>query len=138
MISALQLPSDGSAGGLPLSRAACLECLVLPGSWAGSPTAASAESSGARAKQSSACTRELAVFHGSADGRVSCAGKYAAEQSGAKVVDPKPYFVGSLQETAKKYPHIGNTIPAVGYSPQQVRAAAGNCLRPSAAELKLM
>ena len=49
-----------------------------------------------------------------------CAGKFAAEQYGAKVVDPKPYFVGSLRKLLQKYPHDFSTIPAIGYSPQEV------------------
>lgn len=49
------------------------------------------------------------------------AGKYAAEQHNANVVDPKPHFVGSLKDTLQKYPHIGSTIPAMGYSPEQVQ-----------------
>jgi hypothetical protein len=47
------------------------------------------------------------------------AGKVAAEKYGAEVVDPRPYFVGTLKSTLDKYPHIGTTIPAMGYSPQQ-------------------
>ncbi|BDA51142.1 hypothetical protein COCOBI_18-0170 [Coccomyxa sp. Obi] len=49
------------------------------------------------------------------------AGKYAAEQHDANVVDPKPHFVGSLKDTLQNYPHIGSTIPAMGYSPEQVK-----------------
>ena len=36
------------------------------------------------------------------------------------MVDPHPYAVGTLKETFKKFPHIRDTVPAMGYSPQQV------------------
>ena len=36
------------------------------------------------------------------------------------MVDPHPYAVGTLKETYKKFPHIRDTVPAMGYSPQQV------------------
>ncbi|CAK0779482.1 hypothetical protein CVIRNUC_004785 [Coccomyxa viridis] len=48
------------------------------------------------------------------------AGKYAAEANDAQIVDPREYYQGSLKRTLKKYPHIGKTIPAMGYSAKQV------------------
>ncbi len=57
-----------------------------------------------------------------------CPGKFAAEQHGAKIVDPKPYFVGSLKKLLQKYPHDFCTIPAIGYSPQQVGLCHHNLL----------
>jgi len=51
------------------------------------------------------------------------AGKYAADANDAEIVDPREYYQGSLRRTLKKYPHIGKTIPAMGYSPQQVCAS---------------
>ena len=51
------------------------------------------------------------------------AGKYAADANKAEIVDPREYYQGSLRRTLKKYPHIGKTIPAMGYSPQQVCAS---------------
>jgi predicted GTPase len=49
------------------------------------------------------------------------AAKVAAERYGAAVsVDPKPYAKGTIKETFHKYPHIGRTLPAMGYSAQQV------------------
>ena len=47
------------------------------------------------------------------------AGRIAAEEVGATVVDPHPYAVGSIKEAFEKYRHIRDTIPAMGYSPQQ-------------------
>eukprot|EP00884_Botryococcus_braunii_P019698 jgi/Botrbrau1/6411/Bobra.49_1s0028.2 len=48
------------------------------------------------------------------------AGKYAVEKFGAELVDPRPFLKGSLRKTYQKYRHIGKTIPAMGYSPQQI------------------
>jgi len=49
------------------------------------------------------------------------AGTLAAEKYGAEeTVDPRPYAVGSIAETLKKYPHIGNLLPAMGYGHLQI------------------
>ncbi len=49
------------------------------------------------------------------------AGMIAATTFGAaEVVDPRPYAVGSLQETYARYPHMGPVVPAMGYSPSQI------------------
>ena len=55
-----------------------------------------------------------------ADAAPCHAGKYAAEANDAQIVDPREYYQGSLKRTLKKYPHIGKTIPAMGYSAKQV------------------
>jgi predicted GTPase len=48
------------------------------------------------------------------------AGIVAAQRFGAaEIVDPKPYAVGDLVETFKKYPHIENLLPAMGYGEKQ-------------------
>lgn len=49
------------------------------------------------------------------------AGVIAAKQFGAKLVDPRPFAVGSILKTYEKYPHIGNLLPAMGYSEQQIK-----------------
>ncbi len=50
------------------------------------------------------------------------AGMVAAEKFGAAdVVDPRPYTVGTITETFKKYPDIGKLLPAMGYGDQQVK-----------------
>jgi len=50
------------------------------------------------------------------------AGIVAARRYGAvEIVDPKPFAVGSLAETYKKYPHIENLLPAMGYGEEQMR-----------------
>jgi predicted GTPase len=36
-------------------------------------------------------------------------------------VDPRPFAVGSLKEVFEKYPHLGEVLPAMGYSEDQVR-----------------
>ena len=50
------------------------------------------------------------------------AGTIAAKNNGAaEVVDPRPYAVGSIAETYRKYPHVGALLPAMGYGEKQVR-----------------
>jgi len=49
------------------------------------------------------------------------AGTIMAQRLGAKeIVDPKPYAVGSIKETYKKYAHLGNILPAIGYGEKQI------------------
>ncbi len=49
------------------------------------------------------------------------AGVVAAQKFGAsELVDPRPYAVGSIRETFRKYPHIGPLLPAMGYGDQQI------------------
>ncbi len=48
------------------------------------------------------------------------AGMAAAEKYGAVAVEVKPFAVGSIKETFKKYPGIKNLLPAVGYSKGQI------------------
>jgi len=50
------------------------------------------------------------------------AGIVAAEKYGAaEIVDPRPWIVGTIAETFKKYPDIGTLLPAMGYGEQQVK-----------------
>ena len=50
------------------------------------------------------------------------AGVVAAEKYGAaELVDPRPYTVGSITDTFKKYPDIGVLLPAMGYGVKQVK-----------------
>ena len=50
------------------------------------------------------------------------AGVIAAQRYGAaSLVDPRPYLAGTLKYTFEKYPTIGTLLPAMGYSPQQVK-----------------
>jgi predicted GTPase len=49
------------------------------------------------------------------------AGTIIAQRLGAKeIVDPKPYAVGSIKETYKKYTHLGTILPAIGYGEKQI------------------
>jgi len=45
----------------------------------------------------------------------------AAVSAGAKVLDPKPYAAGIIRDLYARYPHIGPVVPAVGYTPEQLR-----------------
>ncbi|HHY22132.1 MAG TPA: GTPase [Bacilli bacterium] len=50
------------------------------------------------------------------------AGIVAAQRLGVKeIVDPRPYAAGSLVDTFKKYSHLGNVLPAMGYGEQQLK-----------------
>ena len=45
----------------------------------------------------------------------------AARQAGAaELIDPRPWAVGTIAETFRKYPAIGALLPAIGYSDVQV------------------
>ncbi len=44
----------------------------------------------------------------------------AARRFGAaEIVDPRPYAIGSIQQTYTKYPTTGNVLPAMGYGEHQ-------------------
>lgn len=49
------------------------------------------------------------------------AGAIISKKLGAsEIVDPRPYAVGSIKETYKKYTHLGAILPAVGYGERQI------------------
>ena len=53
------------------------------------------------------------------------AGVVAARRAGASaLVDARPWAVGSILETYQKYPHIGELLPAMGYSDAQRKELA--------------
>jgi len=59
------------------------------------------------------------VTHG---GLPYAAGYVAAKKYRAsEIVDPKPYAVGIIAESYKKYPHMKEVVPSFGYNPQQLR-----------------
>ncbi len=50
------------------------------------------------------------------------AGVIAARKYGAsEIVDPRPFAVGSLADVYNNYPEIGPVLPAMGYSPSQLK-----------------
>ncbi|MCD6501346.1 GTPase, partial [bacterium] len=50
------------------------------------------------------------------------AGVMAALRFGAaEIIDPRPFAVGEIKKTFEKYPETGELLPAMGYSPQQIR-----------------
>ena len=50
------------------------------------------------------------------------AGIVAAKNFGAsEIIDPRPYIVGTIKETFKKYPDVGTLLPAMGYGNQQIK-----------------
>lgn len=61
------------------------------------------------------------------------AGHVAATKYGAKkIIDPRPFAVGSIKATFKKYAHLTDILPAMGYGGKQMRELersinAANC-----------
>jgi len=50
------------------------------------------------------------------------AGIVAAKKYGAsELVDPRPFTVGKLSRTFRRYPNIGTLLPAMGYGDEQIR-----------------
>ena len=43
----------------------------------------------------------------------------ARRYGAARIVDPRPYAVGSIRRAFEEYPHIGPQLPSMGYSEQQ-------------------
>jgi len=49
------------------------------------------------------------------------AGTIAAKRMGAgEIVDPRPFAVGSIKATFKKFPHLNDVLPAMGYGDKQI------------------
>ena len=49
-------------------------------------------------------------------------GKIAAETWGAnEIIDPRRFAVGSIIDTYKKYTHLSNVLPALGYGNKQIQ-----------------
>ncbi|MFX1497886.1 MAG: GTPase [Promethearchaeota archaeon] len=44
----------------------------------------------------------------------------AAKNANAKIVDPRPYLVGSIKEVFEEFPQITEIVPAMGYTDQQI------------------
>ena len=59
-----------------------------------------------------------------------------AQAHGAELVDPRPAAVGSIAGVYLQYPHLQRVLPAMGYSPVQVRELEAT-IRASGAELVL-
>ena len=49
------------------------------------------------------------------------AGLLAAKANHCKIISPVKYAVGSIRETFRKFPHLKDVLPAMGYSPQQIK-----------------
>jgi len=58
------------------------------------------------------------VTHG---GMAYGAGIVAARRAGATIVDPRPYAVGSLAALFSHWAHLTEILPAMGYSPEQLK-----------------
>lgn len=49
------------------------------------------------------------------------AGYIMAKKLGGEIIDPRKYAVGSITTIFKKYPHLTDVLPAMGYGKKQVR-----------------
>jgi predicted GTPase len=49
------------------------------------------------------------------------AGVVAANKYGAKIIPAEEHAVGSIKEIYRKYPHLKGILPAMGYSPKQIK-----------------
>jgi len=50
------------------------------------------------------------------------AGTVAAKDAGVKeIIDPRPFSVGTITDTFKKYTHLTNVLPAMGYGDKQIK-----------------
>ena len=49
------------------------------------------------------------------------AGYVAAKNSGAIIVDPKPYITGTMKTVFEEFPQITEIVPAMGYNDQQIK-----------------
>jgi predicted GTPase len=58
------------------------------------------------------------ITHG---GMPDGAGAVVSRKLSRELVNPRPYAVGSLKEVYEKYPHIGQVLPAMGYSEVQIK-----------------
>jgi predicted GTPase len=59
------------------------------------------------------------VTHG---GMAFGAGTVAAQHAAVGMqIDPRPYAEGSIADVFAENPHLGNVLPAMGYSPEQLR-----------------
>jgi predicted GTPase len=61
----------------------------------------------------------------------------APEHGAAELVDPRPFAVGSIAETFRKYPHVSELLPAMGYGRAQMEELRETIAR-SDAELVLI
>jgi predicted GTPase len=48
------------------------------------------------------------------------AGAAVARRCGARLVDPRPYAVGSVAAAYAQHPHMGPVLPALGYGARQI------------------
>ncbi len=49
------------------------------------------------------------------------AGYVAAKNSGANIVDPRPYLSGTMKSVFEEFPQITEIVPAMGYNDQQIK-----------------
>ncbi len=49
------------------------------------------------------------------------AGYIAARKAGAEIVDPRPFAMGSIEDTFEKYYHLEDVLPAMGYGKVQMK-----------------
>jgi len=45
----------------------------------------------------------------------------AVDNNAGEIIDPRSFAVGSINETFKKYTHLTNVLPAMGYGDKQIK-----------------
>ena len=102
---------------------------------ANSPFAVDGEAAGIRGRRVLAIEDGPTLTHGD---MAYGAALLAAHANGAgSLVDPRPFAVGSIAETFRKYPHVMDVLPAMGYGRKQMEDLRETIAR-SDAELVLI
>ena len=60
------------------------------------------------------------------------AGNAATAAGAADIIDPRQFAVGTIRDAYSAYPHLGHVLPALGYSPAQLRELAETIERSDA------
>jgi predicted GTPase len=85
---------------------------------ANSPFAVEGDAEAIRGKRVLAIEDGPTLTHG--DMRYGAAVLAARRFGAASLVDPRPFAVGSIEETFERYPHVSELLPAMGYGDKQI------------------
>ncbi|MEW5952047.1 MAG: GTPase [Elusimicrobia bacterium] len=83
-----------------------------------SPVAVKGDSSMIKGKKILVVEDGPTLTHGEMD--YGAAYVAAKEHGAGEIIDPRPYAVGSMKEVFKKYSHLENILPAMGYGKKQM------------------
>ena len=85
---------------------------------ANSPFALEGDADAVRGKRVLAIEDGPTLTHG--DMAFGAAVLAARANGAAELVDPRPFAVGSIEETFRRYPHVAGLLPAMGYGRRQM------------------